>query len=1277
MAALMLLTGLCGTAAGDWPSYLHDAARSGVADDPVRPPLRTVWVHRPVLRPRPAWPGPAKDNFWHRKHNLQPRVIYDRAFHAVAADGAVWFGSSADDSVTCLDAATGAVRWRFFTEGPVRLAPTVAGGRVYVGSDDGHVYCLAAADGKLLWKLRAAPDDRRVIGNERMISLFPIRTGVVVEGGVGYCFAGLFPASAGVHVCAFEASTGKLLWRKPVSVSAQGYMLAGGERLFVPSGRTAPHAFARKDGQALGGIASLGGGYALVAGDVVVAGAGDTTGRLDVSDAATRQKLVAFAGLHLVARDGRYYIHSRGQLGALDCVKYLAQVRLRAELQATRKKVIKTASREQIRDINGQLAAAAKAMEACWLWRAPCGQPLSLILAGDVLVVGGEGEVAAYGVDHGRPIWSAGVDGRAYGLAAAAGRLLVSTSTGSIYCFEHDKTAAATKQRDIPRPPLPTKLDPALVGCWLFRPDCVADGKVRDLTGTAAAVPRGELTLKRDGAFDFLRLDGSNSVAVTEDMTSPALPRKDITAAAWVRVDRVLEWGAIVGAVQDNGNYEKGWLLGFRKNRFCFAIKGKGGTKLTYLTAPQTFEPGRWYHVAGTYNGATMTVYVDGKTVATSTEQSGAIDYPPRAFYDLGAYHDDNEFHKITGGLHEVRVYKRALKAAEVQAAFKATTPPGPPESPVPAKPAPPEGDPFAQPSPFPSDVRMKICEAAAEQILEDSRVRKGLCLVIGAGEGRWAYEIARRTDLRVIGIEVNAKKVAAGRERLQRIGAYGKRIVLHQGTPAKLPYPKYFANMVLYDPSTVPQAEVNRVLRPDGGEAWSCTAGNSRWRVKRREALIGAGEWTHGLADVGNTACSGDRLAAGPLALQWFGRPGPRQMIDRHHRNVPPLYKDGRLFVPGDEVYFCLDAYNGTILWQTAVPGSRRLGVFLDCSNIVVDEDSFYVAAGETCTAFDVATGKVRRTLAMPQLISGQKRAWGYLARTGDLLVGSGRKEKSTYTQTSRAADNELWYDNMSLVTSDYLFALDRAGRERWTYRGGGVILNTTITIGDGRVYFLESRAPKALANKLGRMPMGTFLPGPNRLVALDVQTGKPAWQREVDLADCRLIAYLSYAKGKLLLSGNKYVNKKLWYFFFGLDAATGSDVWKRSHSSGYGVRGSHGEQNRHPTIVGDTVYAYPLAYHLQTGEPVGEWKFGRSGHGCGGISASMGAIFWRGANPQMRSLSPGSKAERINHVTRPGCWINIIPAGGMVLIPEASSGCTCAFPMQTSLGYIPVRRK
>jgi hypothetical protein len=44
-----------------------------------------------------------------------------------------------------------------------------------------------------------------------------------------------------------------------------------------------------------------------------------------------------------------------------------------------------------------------------------------------------------------------------------------------------------------------------------------------------------------------------------------------------------------------------------------------------------------------------------------------------------------------------------------------------------------------------------------------------------------------------------------------------------------------------------------------------------------------------------------------------------------------------------------------------------------------------------------------------------------------------------------------------------------------------------------------------------------------------------------------------------------------------------------------------------------------------------------------------------------------------RLTNVTRPGCWLNILAAGGLVLIPESSSGCTCAYPIQTSIAFVP----
>lgn len=65
--------------------------------------------------------------------------------------------------VCCLDAASGKLLWDFVAGGRVDSSPTVYRGRVIFGSADGCVYCLRASDGALIWRLRAAPGERRVV----------------------------------------------------------------------------------------------------------------------------------------------------------------------------------------------------------------------------------------------------------------------------------------------------------------------------------------------------------------------------------------------------------------------------------------------------------------------------------------------------------------------------------------------------------------------------------------------------------------------------------------------------------------------------------------------------------------------------------------------------------------------------------------------------------------------------------------------------------------------------------------------------------------------------------------------------------------------------------------------------------------------------------------------------------------------------------------------------------------------------------------------------------
>ena len=105
----------------------------------------------------------------------------DRAYHVVAAGRTLFFGNNVDNHIYALDTRTAEERGRFAADGSVRFAPVLHEGSLFFGSDDGNVYCLNAADGSLVWKYRPSPSGEQVIGNGRMLSLWPVRTGLLLE----------------------------------------------------------------------------------------------------------------------------------------------------------------------------------------------------------------------------------------------------------------------------------------------------------------------------------------------------------------------------------------------------------------------------------------------------------------------------------------------------------------------------------------------------------------------------------------------------------------------------------------------------------------------------------------------------------------------------------------------------------------------------------------------------------------------------------------------------------------------------------------------------------------------------------------------------------------------------------------------------------------------------------------------------------------------------------------------------------------------------------------
>lgn len=452
-----LVSGVVGGRATDWPTYRGDYARSGINPDPIPERVEEAWVWRSIHPPRPAWQGEAKWDGWNKVFNMKARQDFDRAFHAVVSEGRVYFGSSADDKIYCLDARSGRELWSQFTEGPVRLAPTITGGRLYAGSDDGCVYCLDAAEGRLIWKTRATPGDRRLPGNGRIISAWPVRTSVVVQDGLVYTTAGMFPVE-GVHLVALDANTGAERWRQVQNdLPAQGYLLASKTRLYVPAGRDNPVVCDVADGKRLRVVEGAGGTYALLSGDMLVFGPGQT-GQLGAVEEGQSDQLATFQGNHMIVTATRSYLHSDTELSALDRARYLELARERKALAKRQSEIVKQLRKlgdkpetqetrdrlkNELTELGPQLDARTQSMEECLAWKIPCRWPLTVILAGETLTAGGAGEVGGIRAGDGKQLWTRPIEGSAYGIAAAGGALYVSTDAGTIHCFRSPGERAA------------------------------------------------------------------------------------------------------------------------------------------------------------------------------------------------------------------------------------------------------------------------------------------------------------------------------------------------------------------------------------------------------------------------------------------------------------------------------------------------------------------------------------------------------------------------------------------------------------------------------------------------------------------------------------------------------------------------------------------------------------------------------------------------------------------------------------------------------------------
>jgi outer membrane protein assembly factor BamB len=457
----LITTSMERATATDWPTYRFDNRRSGVTPESIQVPLTSDWTHISVTPPQTAWTGPAKWDSYANIRRLESMRNFDPAFFVIAVNDLVYFGSSVDDAVHCLDAKTGREKWVFHTDGPVRLPPSWHKGKVYFGSDDGHAYCLDAAQGALVWRRKPADKETLLLNNGKLISHWPCRTGVLVQDDIAYFGASLLPWENS-YLCAVDAQTGddEGPGRYRITLehlTMQGAMLATQTHLYLPQGRQRPEMFERRTGRSIGGFGSSGQGgiFAVVTRtDEFVHGRGQnhgSDGELRGFDADSRDYFVTFPkATRIVLTEEVAYLNTGAELVGFARARYLELAKRKTQLQAQQKTIQEQlkklrnqenglAGKKLIEErtlIESELATLPPKMAACYLWKTDADCPHDLILAGETLFAGGDDRVAAFDTTTGKMRWSAPVTGRAHGLAVANGRLFVSTDRGTIHCFQ-------------------------------------------------------------------------------------------------------------------------------------------------------------------------------------------------------------------------------------------------------------------------------------------------------------------------------------------------------------------------------------------------------------------------------------------------------------------------------------------------------------------------------------------------------------------------------------------------------------------------------------------------------------------------------------------------------------------------------------------------------------------------------------------------------------------------------------------------------------------------
>lgn len=569
-----------------------------------------------------------------------------------------------------------------------------------------------------------------------------------------------------------------------------------------------------------------------------------------------------------------------------------------------------------------------------------------------------------------------------------------------------------------------------------------------------------------------------------------------------------------------------------------------------------------------------------------------------------------------------------------------------------------------------------------ARDILAATGVKGGLVVHLGCGDGSLTAALGASERYLVHGLDTDARNVAKARETIAASGRYG-RVSIDRLDGARLPYADNLVNLLVADDlGDVSMDEVKRALQP-GGVAYVKQGG--KWEKTVNAPNDEMDEWTHWLHGADGNPVSRDRVVAPPNGLQWIA--GPTWM--RHHDTAPSISSivsaNGRVFSildegpPGvdgsvDDKWFLVarDAFNGVLLWKRPMPewGWSQWTVnwhvrnnlpFQVSKRLVAVDDTVYTTTefNAPLSALDAATGEV-------------KHVYKDTAFTDEILYHDGLLVLSV-NETAHIPSDE----NHTPITKSVAVVKADTGEIVWkkgAYKGLRAksdsiepLSRLELTVSGDRVFLVDEGA----------------------IVALDLATGDEAWRQARPEAKeflanfntrmselCVLVAddgVLLFMQPQGGISWHTVPGKMIAY-----DAKDGKPLWERVYGGWVhntqpdvfvidGTLWAHEHldlpmKGRAPAMPQSEINYALLGLDLRTGKETRRidtsetFNVGHH-HRCYRTRATERFLLMSRRGVEFIDLESGDND--LNHWTRGGCHIGVMPSNG--LLYSTPHPCSC----------------